>query len=105
MTKNTILDHYTRTEISSDLVSKFKQLSHATEQVFRVKRHVILIYNDWKIWTGIPRDQSCSKGNVQIPFVIVVEDVNSLSLSLSLSLSFFFFFFFFFFFYARFRRQ
>ena len=27
----------------SDLVSKFDQLSHATEQVFRVKTHVILV--------------------------------------------------------------
>ena len=42
--KNTILVHCTHTEISLDLVSKFKQLSHATEQVFRVKKkHVILV--------------------------------------------------------------
>ena len=34
--KNTILVHGTHTEISLDLVSKFEQLSHATEQVFRV---------------------------------------------------------------------
>ena len=36
--KNIILVHCTRTEISLDLVSKFEQLSHATEQVFRVKK-------------------------------------------------------------------
>ena len=41
--KNTILAHCTRTEISLDLVSKFEQLSHATEQVFRVPKHVILV--------------------------------------------------------------
>ena len=43
VTNNTILVHCTRTEISLDLVSKFEQLSHATEQVFRVKKHVILV--------------------------------------------------------------
>ena len=41
--KYTILAYCTRTEISLDLVSKFEQLSHATEQVFRVKKHVILV--------------------------------------------------------------
>ena len=41
--KNTVLILCTRTEISLDLVSKFEQLSHATEQVFRVKKHVILV--------------------------------------------------------------
>ena len=41
--KNTILVHCTRTEVSLDMVSKFEQLSHATEQVFRVKKHVILV--------------------------------------------------------------
>ena len=34
---------YNFTEISLDLVSKFEQLSHAFEQVFRVKKHVILV--------------------------------------------------------------
>ena len=43
VTKKTILVHCTRTEISLDLVSKFEQLSHATEQVFQVKKHVILV--------------------------------------------------------------
>ena len=38
VTKNTILVHCTRTEISLDLVSKFEQLSYAFEQVFRVKK-------------------------------------------------------------------
>ena len=36
--KNTILVHCTRTEISLEMVSKFEQLSHATEQVFRGKK-------------------------------------------------------------------
>ena len=36
--KNYNLVHCTGTEISLDLVSKFEQLPHATEQVFRVKK-------------------------------------------------------------------